>query len=94
VRHNDLGEVGLGRLFDALPANTHLRKLNCSWNHASVAFMRARLLPAVLQNNSLRELDALQQARQQPPFAETLEAEQFVRDREEARQRAAEAVQP
>jgi hypothetical protein len=89
VRHNGLGDVGLGRLFDALPANTHLRKLDCSGNSASEAFMRARLLPAVLQNNSLRELDAGYQAWRQPPFAVTLEAVQFVRDREEARRTAA-----
>jgi hypothetical protein len=86
VQVNGLGDIGLGRLFDALPHNTHLRRLDCSSNGASEEFMRIDLLPAVLANSSLRELEAQQR---HPPCAATLEAELFVSDREEARQRAA-----
>jgi hypothetical protein len=52
----DLGDAGLGPLFDALPANTHLRKLNCVDNALTDAFMREQLLPAVRANTSLVEL--------------------------------------
>jgi hypothetical protein len=45
-----LSDVGLGPLADALPANTHLRVLNCRGNLLSEAFMRDRLLPAVRAN--------------------------------------------
>jgi hypothetical protein len=51
-----LGDVGLGPLFDALPANTHLRKLDCDHNEMSYDFVLERLLPAVRANSSLREL--------------------------------------
>ncbi len=51
-----LRDEGLGPLFDALPGNTHLRKLNCGYNNMSDAFVRERLLPAVRANSSLREL--------------------------------------
>jgi hypothetical protein len=57
VSYGDLGDVGLGPLFDALPANTHLRKLSCEGNDHSDAFLRERLLPAVRANSSLRELE-------------------------------------
>ncbi len=53
----NLEDTGLGPLFDALPANTHLRTLTCEDNLLSDAFMRERLLPAVRANSSLRELD-------------------------------------
>jgi hypothetical protein len=53
----DLGDAGLEPLFDALPANTHLRKLSCRENKLSDAFVRERLLPAVRANSSLRELN-------------------------------------
>ncbi len=57
VSYCNLGDAGLGPLFDALPANTHLRKLSCGDNLLLDAFVRARLLPAVRANSSLRELD-------------------------------------
>jgi hypothetical protein len=43
-------------LFDALPANTHLRTLRCGFSMLSDAFVRDGLLPAVRANSSLREL--------------------------------------
>jgi hypothetical protein len=49
-------DAGMGPLFDALPANTHLRTLVCGRNELSDAFVRERLLPAVRANSSLREL--------------------------------------
>jgi hypothetical protein len=58
VRGCNLGDDGLGPLVDALPANTHLRKLTCGGNNLSEAFVRERLLPAVRANSSLRELQA------------------------------------
>jgi hypothetical protein len=51
-----LSDVGLRPLFDALPANAHLRTLSCHVNTLSDAFVRERLLPAVRANVSLREL--------------------------------------
>jgi hypothetical protein len=51
-----LGEVGLGPLVEALPANTHLKTLRCYYNGVSAAFARERLLPAARANTSLREL--------------------------------------
>jgi hypothetical protein len=56
VSFSDLRDAGLRPLFDALPANTHLRKLNCGDNALSDAFARDALLPAVRANSSLREL--------------------------------------
>jgi hypothetical protein len=58
IKDCDLGEAGLGPLFDALPHNTHLRKLVCKGNRSGDAFARERLLPAVRANASLRELHA------------------------------------
>jgi hypothetical protein len=52
----DLGDAGLRPLFDALPANAHLRKLDCTHNELSDAFVRNALLPAVRANASLRKL--------------------------------------
>jgi hypothetical protein len=46
----------MGPLLGALPSNTHLRKLDCSGNIFSEAFVRERLLPAVRANASLRVL--------------------------------------
>jgi hypothetical protein len=48
---------GLGPLFDALPASTHLRKLSCRDNQLLDAIVRERLLPAVRANNLLCWLD-------------------------------------
>jgi hypothetical protein len=56
VSRCDLQDAGLGPLFDALPANTHLRKLDCGRNWPSYAFVRERLLPAVRANTSLVEV--------------------------------------
>ena len=53
----DMGEVGLGALLDVLPRNHHLRELDiCENGMLPAGFMRARLLPAVRDNTSLREL--------------------------------------
>jgi hypothetical protein len=52
----DLGDAGLRPLFDALSANTHLRKLDCSHNRLSDAFVRDALLPAMRANSSLHDL--------------------------------------
>jgi hypothetical protein len=56
------GDEGWGPLVDALPGNTHLRKLNLADDDEegqgiSEAFARDRLLPAVRANASLRKLD-------------------------------------
>jgi hypothetical protein len=51
-----LGDAGLGLLFNALPANTHLRTLRCRYNTPMYAFVRDVLLPAVRANGSLRQL--------------------------------------
>jgi hypothetical protein len=51
-----LGDARLRPLFDALPANTHLRTLKCEANALSDAFVRERLLPAVRANASLHKL--------------------------------------
>ena len=57
VRECGLGEDGLGAVLDALPRNSHLRELNILDNGVVPAgFMRARLLPAVRANVSLRVL--------------------------------------
>jgi hypothetical protein len=52
----DLGDAGLGPLFNALPANTHLRTLDCVDNVLTDEFMCEQLLPAVRANTSLVEL--------------------------------------
>ncbi len=52
----DLRVAGLHPLFDALPANTHLRMLDCSGNMLDEAFVFDALLPAVRANDSLRQL--------------------------------------
>ena len=54
-----LGEAGLGPLCDALPRNSHLRFLNVANNSLPAGFVRARLLPAVRANVSLRTLVAI-----------------------------------
>ena len=51
-----LGEAGLGALLDALPSNRHLLTLDIRGNDAPAGFMRARLLPFVRANTSLRTL--------------------------------------
>ena len=49
-----LGDVALGPLGDALPRNTHLRRLRISADGISEAFAAQQLLPAVRANASLR----------------------------------------
>ena len=51
-----LGEAGLGALCDALPHNHHIKVLLIRDNPVPAGFMRARLLPAVRNNTSLRRL--------------------------------------
>ena len=51
-----LHEAGLGALLDALPQNNHLYLLDIRDNDVPAGFMRARLLPAVCGNTSLRTL--------------------------------------
>jgi hypothetical protein len=52
----------LGPLFDALPANTHLRRLQCTYDyrHIGVELVRDRLLPALRANTSLHSLVLLE----------------------------------
>jgi hypothetical protein len=59
VLQNHLGDAGLGPLFEALPANTHLRTLNVATNDMSPEFARDVLLPAARANTSLRQLIVL-----------------------------------
>jgi hypothetical protein len=54
-----LGDEGLGPLADALAANTHLQLLDFSRNDMSEVFALERLQPALLANNSLRNLTLL-----------------------------------
>ncbi len=70
-----LRDAGLRPLFEALPGNTHLRKLECEGNIISDAFERDVVLPAVHANASLRELDAGRGA------AHATQAAALVRDR-------------
>jgi hypothetical protein len=58
LSYSDLGDVGLGPLVDALPLNTHLHSLNLDRIRCTNDFARARLLPAVRANTSLRYLSA------------------------------------
>jgi hypothetical protein len=51
-----LGDDGMRALFEALPHNTHLRKLDCMYNVISDAFAADVLLPAVRANTSLRQM--------------------------------------
>lgn len=51
-----LEEDGLGPFLDALPRNTHLRRLDFCTSEISHSFARDRLLPAVRANMSLRRL--------------------------------------
>ncbi len=80
-----LGDAGLRPLFDALPANTHLRTLDCVANILTDAFACEQLLPAVRVNGSLTKLHASSSAWAHRPqtaadFA-LAEAEALVRRR-------------
>jgi hypothetical protein len=57
ICNSRLDDEGMRPVVVALRHNTHLTKLNCSWNHMSEAFARNELLPAVRANTSLRQLD-------------------------------------
>jgi hypothetical protein len=52
----NLGDAGLRPVMDALPRNTHLRKLDCAGNNMTLAFARSQLLRAVRDHASLRSL--------------------------------------
>ncbi len=71
-----MGDAGLRPLLEALPANTHLRKLDCAANDISEACARDVLLPAVRANASLRTLWA--QERFEPQWAAALDAQALV----------------
>jgi hypothetical protein len=70
----DLRDDGLRPLLEALPAATHLRKLDCSLNDMTEALAADVLLPAVRANASLRALHASGKL-------QTDEAERIVRSR-------------
>jgi hypothetical protein len=80
LSHSHLCDDGLRPLFEALPRNSHLRSLDCSYNSFSNAFAADVLLPAVRANSSLRTLIARLYGRQ-PDAA--LEAEALVKSRGE-----------
>ncbi len=56
LRACELGDVGMGPLVEALPLNTHLRRLDCRFSFLSEAFKRDRLLPVVRANAWLQAL--------------------------------------
>jgi hypothetical protein len=56
-----LRDAELRPLFDALPANTHLRTLECGDNNGTDAFVCDVLLPAVRANGSLLQLSCTSQ---------------------------------
>jgi hypothetical protein len=58
----NLGDEGLGPLFEALPRNTHLRILEADDNAPTRAFLRGRVLPALRANASLRKARVVAQA--------------------------------
>jgi hypothetical protein len=82
-----LGDDGLRALFQALPANTHLRTLYCSKNDISDAFAASVLLPAVRANASLRMLRSHGEFERRR--AATLDADALVAHRGDGGQEAA-----
>jgi hypothetical protein len=56
MRDSKLPRGALAPLFEALPANTHLRELDAPCIDADCDFLRAQLLPALRANTSLRAL--------------------------------------
>jgi hypothetical protein len=82
----NLGDAGLRQLFDALPRNTHLRKLTCGGNGMSEAFARVVVLPAVRANTSLTALWTGEDHEDHEDHAAVVEAEAIVA------RRAAEAM--
>jgi hypothetical protein len=83
IRHCGLGDEGMGPVVEALRHNTHLTKLDCSWNEMSEAFARNTLLPAMQANTTLRELVAAE---------EPGEEDQEEKDDEEVAAREAQAL--
>ena len=75
----DLGNDGLLPFIDALPRNTHLRRLECEWNDVT-QLTAARLLAAVRATASLIHLKAA--AAGGDPIPELVEAEAVVTARE------------
>ena len=74
----ELGDDGLLPLIDALPHNTHLRRLDCEQSDFT-QLSAARLLAAVRANVSLIELDAAWEGgHNHVPFPELVEAEAVV----------------
>ncbi len=81
VTASGLCDAGLHPLFEALPANSHLRELNFSDIPITDAFGRDVLLPAVRANASLRTLITFWL---EPPSAAAREAEALVSSRGKA----------
>jgi hypothetical protein len=77
-----LRDAGMAPLFEALPANTHLRTLRCSGNGITEAFVAAVLLPAVRANACLRILETAGGGGNWPGERE---AEEIVNRRADAR---------
>jgi hypothetical protein len=79
-----LGNAAMQPLMDALPLNTHLRKLSCGDNGMTEEFIREQLLPALRANTSLLELSAENDsAGEEDTRAVAREAEALVRQRRE-----------
>jgi hypothetical protein len=76
-----LGDEGLRPLFDALPANTHLIKLECDSNNLTDAFACNVSLPAVRANDSLRHLSCSSQLHDIAAGRALSEAEALVAQR-------------
>jgi hypothetical protein len=80
-----LGDGAMQPLVDALPLNTHLRKLCCGDNSMTAEFIREQLLPALRANTSLLELDVENDVwgHDHSTDAVAREAEALVRQRRE-----------
>ena len=75
-----LGSKGLLPLIDALPHNTHLRRLSCTENEFT-RLTAARLLAAVRANTSLVDLEAAYDPFKGGPCPDLVEAEAVVEAR-------------
>ena len=67
---NGEGDAGLLPLLAALPANTHLRRLELRWSGLSDAFVHDALLPSVRENTGLRHFRGERVATAEPPTEE------------------------
>ena len=95
ISHAARDDVSLGALLAALPQNEHLQELAIDIADISEADARDSLLPAVLDNASLRHLVCNARlfvtGKEERPWAlSAREAIKFVKEREEARVRDAE----